>query len=347
MQEKDWSELVSRILDVARGHTDPMVTPLAGDASSRSYFRARTSVGSTVVVMMMADDPLKSDEVVDGERPDTIPFLDVGEYLGRGGIPVPDVLYRNLDSNIIVLEDLGDSTVERALAEGGDKASLYGEAVDVMVAMEAWAESTPDSNCIAFKRRFGEGLLRWELEHFHEWLLVEWTGYTPTAGECDALNEFYDHVVEILVGLPTGFVHRDFQSRNLMIRDGRMRLIDFQDALQGPYLYDLVALLRDSYVAFDRSEVVGIHRAFLAARQKKGLWVPDEDDLMDAFQAQALQRKLKDAGRFVYIDRMKKNPKFLGNIPRSLAYAREALEHFPHFSDAREIFARYLPEHFG
>jgi len=298
-------------------------------------------------VMKMADDPLKSDEVVDGERPDTVPFLDVGEYLARGGLPVPGVSFVDLDAGIIVLEDLGNMTVERALAFGSKKAVLYRDAVDIMVRMQAWAQSNPDPGCIAFKRRFGKDLLRWELEHFHEWGLLAWTGLTPTPGEKDELYAFYDGVVERLTGLPQGFVHRDFQSRNLMVQGDHLRLIDFQDALQGPYLYDLVALLRDSYVTFSVEEVAENQQIFREARADAGLWVPPAEELKEAFQIQALQRKLKDAGRFVYIDRVKGNPKFLGNIDQSLAYAREALERFPEFTPARKILAKYLPDHFG
>lgn len=343
----EWQDTVNRVLAVAEGGTDPAVTPLAGDASSRSYFRAPTPNGNTAIVMKMADDPLKSDEVVDGERPDTVPFLDVGAWLEKGGLPVPGVSYVDLDAGVIVLEDLGNLTVERALFFEHRKSVLYRDAVELMVRMQAWAESNPDPACIAFRRRFGTDLLRWELEHFHEWALLAWTGQTPTSGEREVLNGFYDGVVERLTSLPQGFVHRDFQSRNLMVQGDRLRLIDFQDALQGPYLYDLVALLRDSYVTFDAEEVATIQGIFLQERAAAGLWVPAADALKVDFQVQALQRKLKDAGRFVYIDRVKGNPKFLGNIDQSLAYAREALEHFPEFDDARDILAKYLPEHFA
>jgi len=347
--ERDWAALLAAALDGLAGmpREGVRVSPMAGDASARSYARIEADGHAPVVLMPLADDPLKSDEVVDGERPREMPFLEVGEYLARGGMPVPAVLHVDLPRRSILLEDLGDVTVERALASGADKAALYHAAIELLADLQAWGERSPDPACVAFRRRFGEGLLRWELDHFDEWLLRAWTGRTPTVAQKAVLDAFYDEVVRRLVALPSGLVHRDYQSRNLMVQDGRLRLIDFQDALQGPYLYDLVALLRDSYVAFDPAEAAGIRRHFRDARVARGLWVPDASDLDDHFFLAAMQRKMKDAGRFVYIDRVKKNPKFLPNIPRSLAYAREALERFPEFAEAREVLAGYLPDHFG
>lgn len=345
---RDFARLLTGTLEALAGRPQEglRVTAMTGDASARSYARVEAEGEAPVVLMLLADDPLKSEEVVDGERPRQMPFLEVGTYLARGGMPVPEVLHVDLARRSILLEDLGDVTVERALAAGADKAVLYHAAVELLADLEAFGERSPDPQCVAFRRRFGEGLLRWELEHFDEWLLREWTGCVPTQAERSVLDAFYGEVVRRLVALPTGLVHRDYQSRNLMVQGGRLRLIDFQDALTGPYLYDLVALLRDSYVAFEREEAAGIRRHFLEARASRGLWVPGERDLEDHFFLQAMQRKLKDAGRFVYIDRVKQNPKFLPNIPRSLAYAREALERFPEFAAAREVLARYLPEHF-
>ncbi len=343
MTDAGYGVLVRRLLEDGEAG----FVKLAGDASNRSYFRATGPGGATVVLMKLADDPLKSEEVVDGERPVRMPFLDVADYLDRGGVPVPAILHEDLAVGVIVIEDLGDVTVERALAQGAPRMPLYEQAVTLLAQMQAYTTSQPDPDCVAFRRRFGEGLLRWEFEHFYEWGLVAWTGKTPTPAEREVLEAFFADVVARLVALPQGFVHRDFQSRNLMIKDGRLRLIDFQDALIGPYLYDLVALLRDSYVTFTPAEAAYIRRAYLEARRREGLSVDGEDDLAVAFQLQAMQRKLKDAGRFVYIDRVKHNPKFLGNIPQSLAYAREAIAAFPEFVDARTVLARYLPDAFG
>lgn len=318
------------------------VEALPGDASSRRYYRIAWDPGHTCIWMALADDPLKSDEVVDGDRPTNLPFLEVGDYLRRGGIPVPEVLHVDLARRSILLEDLGDQTLERALAHGGDKNRLYTQAVELLADLHAWATRSPEPACIAFRRRFGPGLLTWEIEHFETWLLRNWANARLSPAEEQVLEQFRRDLVDRLVGLPQGFVHRDYQSRNLMVQEGRLRLIDFQDALQGPWVYDLVALLRDSYVPFTAEEVRGIQRRYLEARRERGLPTPSEEETEEAFHLQALQRKLKDAGRFVYIDRVKGNPKFLANIPRSLAYVREALDHLLMYQDLRRVLEDHL-----
>jgi aminoglycoside/choline kinase family phosphotransferase len=139
-------------------------------------------------------------------------------------------------------------------------------------------------------------------------------------------------------------VHRDFQSRNLMVtsvRDGEpsLTLIDFQDALLGSSAYDLVALLRDSYVELPPDEVLA-HVAFFIDRCR----IEDENKFRNLFYLQTAQRKLKDAGRFVFIDRVRGNPGFLRWIPTSLKYARDALAAIPELADARAVLARHVPE---
>ncbi|HOU53880.1 MAG TPA: phosphotransferase [Myxococcota bacterium] len=331
--------LLDTAFHVRDGGVDPevRVTALPGDASSRRYYRIAWGPGSTCIWMALGEDPLKSDEVVDGDRPATLPFLEVGDYLRRGGLPVPEVLHVDLDRRAILLEDLGDVTLERALQQGSEKAVLYDRAVDLLADLHAWAFRAPDPACIAFRRRFGPGLLSWEVDHFETWLLREWAGVAPNPTEVRVLEDFRRDLVGRLVGLPQGFVHRDYQSRNLMVTADRLRLIDFQDALQGAWVYDLVALLRDSYVPFTPEEAGIIRRRYLDARRDRGLPTPGEEEAEEAFHLQALQRKLKDAGRFVYIDRVRGNPRFLPNIPRSLAYVREALDHLPQYRDFRAL----------
>ena len=341
---ENYERIVQRVLEGGEG-----VVPIFGDASTRSYYRVHVNHGSasSLVAMKLASDPLGSDEIVDGERPKDIPFLEVASYLRKGDIPVPEVVFVDRERGVILLEDLGDMTVERALARGVDKDWLYLEAVRLLARLHAYAAENPDSGCIAFRRSFGERLLRWELDHFREWLLETYVGAELSRSERSLFDDFRDDLARRLSRLPKGFVHRDYQSRNLMLRSGRLFVIDFQDALEGPYVYDIVALLRDSYVAFTRGEVKHYLAEYLALREASGLWSPTLAEAYQHFQLQALQRKLKDAGRFVYIDRVRGNPKFLGNIPRSLAYAREAFESLPEYGEVFELVSRYLGQDWG
>src|SRR5262249_35834246 len=146
----------------------------------------------------------------------------------------------------------------------------------------------------------------------------------------------FQQVARALAEQPRGFVHRDYQSRNLMVQDGpRLRLIDFQDALMGTQVYDLVALLRDSYVELE-PDLLDELLDFYAERAR----LDDRAAFRRLFDLQTTQRKLKDAGRFIFIDRVKKNPKFLISIPASLRYVRDALARQPELTALRSVLAK-------
>jgi aminoglycoside/choline kinase family phosphotransferase len=121
-------------------------------------------------------------------------------------------------------------------------------------------------------------------------------------------------------------------------------VIDFQDALLGPRQYDLVALLRDSYVELDRPLIDEMLALYLSAFVAEGGQPLDAGEFAAFFDLLTVQRKLKDAGRFVFIDRVKKNPSFLAHIPASLRYVRAALARRPELAPVAEILARHVPE---
>src|SRR5438093_12975703 len=130
-----------------------------------------------------------------------------------------------------------------------------------------------------------------------------------------------------------------------MVTDaGEQVVIDFQDALQGPRQYDLVALLRDSYVELDRPLIDRMLKRYLAQFAKEGGPQLDEREFVAFFDLLTVQRKLKDAGRFVFIDRVRKNPSYLVHIPSSLGYVKAALQRQPALAEVAEILARHVPE---
>ena len=245
---------------------------------------------------------------------------------------------------MMVLEDLGDVTFEMALDGGKRRDELYGRAVELLARLRARAERERDPACLAFTRAFDEDLYDWELHHFREWGLEAWSGKKPTPAERAELDRHFRQVARTLAEEPRGFTHRDYQSRNIMVKDGDLVVIDFQDALLGPRQYDLVALLRDSYVELDLAFVDRMLDRYLAAFQRESGETIDPRPFKDFFDLLTVQRKLKDAGRFEFINRVKGNPGFLVSIPASLRYVQAAFGRRPELAPMREIIARYVPE---
>jgi aminoglycoside/choline kinase family phosphotransferase len=321
------------------------VKRLAGHASMRSYWRVGAFPDSLVVMVMPPD--AKPEEVTNGAAPAADPFLDVQAYLARLGVRVPAVravIEDRARGNLLVLEDLGDEMLETRLLAGDDPRPLYERAIDALARLRAAAEREP-AGCVAFGRAFEEELYRWELDHFREWLLEAWKGAALSPGERAVVDREFDRIARALSTEPRGFTHRDYQSRNLMVLPGgEQAVIDFQDALLGPRQYDLVALLRDSYVELPPELVTAMLHRYLEQLALAGGPRLEYGPFRETFDLLTVQRKLKDAGRFVFIDRVRKNPGFLVSIPASLRYVREAFGRRPDLAELQAILARHVPE---
>ncbi|MBE2253745.1 MAG: phosphotransferase [Myxococcus sp.] len=319
------------------------VLKLKGDASNRSYYRVGTPPESWVLMVMPPDAAKKSEEASKGDAPTELPFVNVHRYLTKLGVRVPQILRYDEPAGMMVLEDLTDETFEQAILKG-DKERWYRKAVELLATLRARAEQQPDPSCLAFTRAFDVDLYDWELHHFREWGLEAWSGQKPSAEERAELDAIFQRIARQLAAAPRGFTHRDYQSRNLMVKNGELVVIDFQDALQGPRQYDLVALLRDSYVELDRPFVDAMLDAYLAAFERETGERIAPKPFKQFFDLLTVQRKLKDAGRFEFINRVKGNPGFLVSIPASLRYVKAALDAQPELNDLRRLVAKYVPE---
>ncbi len=313
------------------------VTMLKGDASSRSYHRVELPAGRvprTVVVMELNADPLKSDEFTEW-IPSEYPFLTVQRYLASGGLPVPAILGARPEAGWLVLEDLGDDTLESVLARqpAAGREEWYCSAVDLLARWQAWWRSSAEANPVR-GRSFSRRLLEWEIAHYVEWGIEARLGRRLEGGARREIDEAFRPLVDAIERIPRVLVHRDWQSRNLMVagdaggggRAGKsLGIIDFQDALMGSAVYDVVALLNDSYQAIPEDlQATASERLRLESFPGVGA-----EEWRTWCDLQSVQRKLKDAGRFVFIDRVKGNPSFLVHVPQSLEYVRRALQRLP------------------
>lgn len=338
------TQLRSQVERVAgRPLSNARILRLKGDASNRSYYRVGATPDSWVVMVMPPESLKRSEEATSGPTPNELPFVNVHRYLKQLGVRVPDILHFDESAGMMVLEDLTDQTFEQAL-QGGDRTELYTRAVELLASLRGRAERAPDPACLAFTRAFDQQLYDWELHHFREWGLEAWSQRVPSSDERAELDASFRSIAEQLAAAPRGFTHRDYQSRNLMVKNGELVVIDFQDALQGPRQYDLVALLRDSYVELPRDFVDAMLDVYLVAFEKETGERIDPKSFKRFFDLLTVQRKLKDAGRFEFINRVKGNPGFLVSIPASLRYVKDAFDVQPELDGLRRLVARFVPQ---
>ncbi len=169
-------------------------------------------------------------------------------------------------------------------------------------------------------------------------MIEQWHETKLKDGAKEIVDKVFDDIASRLAETPQIPTHRDYQSKNLILKDGTMYMIDFQDMLLGPPVYDLVALLRDSYVRLD-DELLGELLEFYWIQAKDStIPLPSSfNEFRQLFFLQTLQRKMKDSCRFVFIDRVKKNPSFLQYIPTSLEYVKDAFSYFPEYEEAQKV----------
>ena len=329
----------------ALGRPAGAVTRLPGGAGNRIYWRVSSLDGaSSAIVMELPADPAKSEEASKDHAPAELPFINVHRYLMNIGVRVPTIFLDASRDGFLVIEDLTDRTFGRALRDGGDRHALYADAIDALARLRAHAERSPDPSCLAWSRAFDYDLYQWECEHFIEYGLLA-RGAKPSDDELQVMRREFARICLQLSKAPRSFTHRDYQSSNIMVLpDGEQVVIDFQDALQGPRQYDLVCLLRDSYVELDRPLIDEMLARYRDTFVNEGGEQFDLKDFVAFFDLLTVQRKLKDAGRFVFIDQVKKNPNFLQHIPSSLRYVKDALARQLELRELNEVLQRHVPE---
>ncbi|MBL7685443.1 MAG: phosphotransferase [Deltaproteobacteria bacterium] len=324
------------------------IVKLCEHASYRAYFRIILPDQSSFIVMKMPQGLASVSEEITNYTGDKneLPFVNIQKYLESIDLPVPKIHAWIPEEGLMILEDLGDRLLETYLKDTTEllRISFYKRAIDLLVEMQQKTTKKKSEDCIAFHRSFDENLLNWELDHFLEYGIEDRFQIKIPENEKSVFNEFTRKITREIIQTPYCFVHRDFQSRNLILKDYNFYLLDFQDALLGPPIYDLVALTRDSYIELSMDAVQTLLEYFIEKRRQADLAFEDENKIRRLFHLVTLQRKLKDTGRFQFIHTVKKNSNFLVSVPSSLRYIRQAFEALPEFEPLRVWIAKYVEE---
>jgi aminoglycoside/choline kinase family phosphotransferase len=310
----------------------PRVVPLTGDASDRRYFRILLPDEPSIVLSLYSA-PFQFD---------TLSFVNVARLLEQMPVPIPRVLGHADDLGVLALQDLGDVTLQAHLgaATQGEHAALYRQAVALIAGLQRRGAELASPAYLPYGIAFDVEKLTWEMDFFTKHFLEAYRGVTLTPAQRGALQAELAVIIEALAAEPRVLCHRDYHSRNLMLHESELFMIDFQDARMGPDTYDLVSLLRDSYVDLPEQTVDELMAYFLALKGESG----PERAFRERFDAMALQRNLKALGTFGYQTTARRNPVYIQYIPRTLRYVRDNLEHQPRFAPLRRQLAAYVEE---
>lgn len=316
---------LERLVEKAMGTPSPLIfEEILGGASVRRFFRIRGSDAQTAVAMFA---PAQSHEIVlPRAAPRPWAYLEVRDLLEQHGVRVPRLLETACEDGLVLMEDLGETLAQHLTENPSHREELYRIAVRDLARAQRELQPLPPQSIVR-ERAFDEELLRLEVEHFREWAL-EARGIELSSAEEDVFNRAAESMAKTIASWPRGFVHRDYQSRNLMVVSnvqGELGLgwIDFQDAMLGPRVYDLVALLSDSYQFFTTDFV---ERRLDEFRKELQLPSSERARIGYEFRLVTVQRKLKDAGRFVFFERKQGNADFLCFVEPTIRKAQRALE---------------------
>jgi aminoglycoside/choline kinase family phosphotransferase len=309
--------------DLLASYPGARLQPLAGDASTRSFFRLHLPDGSTRVVMDYGA-PFQ------GEPDDVI----LSRVFLAASLPVARVLEVRAEAGCLVLEDLGDLTLERALAEAGPS---RGEGLHHRAVLLAAAIADRGTPALARSPRSGGPALdvqrfQFEMDFFLEHYAGGLLGL-PAPEELR--HELHALAARAADGPRTVLCHRDYHCRNLMVRpSGELAMVDIQDARWGPDSYDLASIVRDAYVDIDEERARSMIATFLAARAAPG----DDRAFEERLQVVAAQRMIKALGTFGYQATVRGRRGYLDSVPRLLHRLGRSLPGAP----ATERLARLM-----
>jgi len=285
-----------------------LLTPLSGDGSSRLFFNIKTETTSYCGV-------LPANENIKKGMTEAHAAFNIGSHLKKRGIPVPVIHAFDQDSGFILFEDLGETLLHDLLQKnmrnsgkrfGQETVVLYKEIIEILQFMQI-------SGSVRFDRKWC-----WDTERYNKKLMLEKeSGYFLQAFCQDLLgmknfSKELDEEFKLLAGRAARqpavyFLHRDFQSRNLMVSDGRIRVIDFQGGRLGPLGYDLASLLIDPYAQIPEQLQDELLEHYLEHLCKYGL---DDRAFLKGYPSLALQRNLQILGAYAFLSFQKQKSFF-------------------------------------
>ena len=292
---------------------------LKGDASDRNYYRAIFNLKSSpemeksIVIMQLAKLE---------QNPD---FNCIQKFLKKMDVPVPEIFYFDQALGLLFLMDCGDIHLVDKLKEEPERAlEWYQRAIEIIVTFHTSVTENIPADSPAHSLFFDEEKLTWEmdfmLQHYVDGLLMNTL-------EPDKKKETRLALITLCRELSKQdrfFTHRDYHARNIMIQNDKLTVIDFQDARMGPCQYDLVSLLKDSYITLEdpvRDALVEFYLDRMEQHGKKIL----RGSFYKIFDWMSVQRNLKAIGTFAYQYKILGNDRYLQYIEPTLNYVRHTL----------------------
>ena len=290
------------------------LTIASADASFRKYYRLTHQKESYLVM----DSSLEKESLK--------PFIEVTAKLLAVDVHAPKILLKNLEDGFLILQDFGDTHYLDVLNETNFQ-SLYKNAIDTIIKMQ-----NADTTALPI---YDKEFLHFEMDLMQEWYIEKNLNVSLSPMQKKLLRSSLESISEVVLSQPQGlFVHRDFHSRNIMLlNNDTIGVIDYQDAMNGAVTYDLVSLLKDCYITFEREVIEALALEF---RDKKALDV-DDATFLKWFDFMGLQRHIKVLGIFSRLHIRDNKDGYLKDIPLTLKYVLETADRYEETQELAQL----------
>jgi aminoglycoside/choline kinase family phosphotransferase len=347
------AELAARYLNTTV--EELAINRLTGDASTRSYFRARSNEASVIICIYGApfdETERASDRLAKLESlnpsvrltfaNDPCAHIEVTRLLAEAGLPVPRILEVAGSDAILVIEDVGDARLQDWLeGRSGDEVSAaYRRAVAMIVRIQEATEMALGADSICSRLAFDEAKLRWELgfffaNYFNRYLHMRLDPETSNAVQADFKSLCAD-----LSSRPRVLVHRDYHARNLMMHKNEMFIIDHQDARMGPASYDLASLISDPYTALDAGIAADMIERFIEMKAASSMPVSSITEFRQEIELMTVQRMLKAIGTYASQAALANNSTYVAYIEPARERALAAMVSLDRFETTRALLEK-------
>ena len=360
------AELSNKVKELAANRlgipgAEMAVSPLTGDASTRSYFRAqpRDHGGESLVIAMYAasfDETQSATarlEALEAKSAsarltfanDPCAHIEVTGLLQEAGLPVPKIVATMGSEGAMLFEDAGDLRLQDWLTGRASTAvaQAYDRALGFIVSIQ---EATPlaiASGSICSKLAFDEAKLGWELDFFFENYFNRYLDARLSEEAAEAVKAEFRSLCSELASRPRVLVHRDYHTRNLMMHRGEIYIIDHQDARMGPASYDLASLLEDPYSTLDRAEVSRLIERFIEIKSLSAAPLESPSEFLREYDLMTVQRMLKAVGTYSYQAAVLKNDVYVGYIEPAIRSAITAMDGLSEYPKIRRIIEQTVP----
>jgi len=309
---------------------DMTLDPLQGDGSKRIFWRITASVSGPRFIAM-ANSP--NDDIA---RRENFAYLMIGKHLHQKGVPVPGIYTYDLNQGCFVMEDMGPTSLQDVVFSKKGHLPVYKKLADHLLRLQiAGANNFDPAWCNQTERYDRQVMIKYEANYFRDAFLHLYLGRKRQWPE---LEVSFNHLAETASRADSSFLlHRDFQSRNIMISDGKIGILDWQGARFGPLGYDLASLLIDPYTDLPQPDRDTIFEHYLALiKEHNAAWT---ESIKRYYPYLAMQRNLQILGAFSYLTRTIKKPYFETYIPAALRCLRGLLHEVndPELSPLRDL----------